>query len=87
MKIKYIALSISTLCSCSLIAATDNITIDIEQRFTQLEQRLINAERRANDAEAQIQVLQQQQTTTKESTSATNRNTIKPEPPRPNQQS
>ncbi|HGY7536042.1 TPA: carbohydrate porin, partial [Escherichia coli] len=78
MKIKYIALSISTLCSCSLIAATDNITIDIEQRFTQLEQRLINAERRANDAEAQIQVLQQQQTTTKESTSATNRNTIKP---------
>ncbi|MCW8111940.1 carbohydrate porin [Yersinia intermedia] len=70
MKVKYIVLAIGAVFSPGLLAATNNTPIDINQRFALMEQRLIYAEQRATDAEAQIKELKQQQTITAKNASA-----------------
>ncbi|WEJ91751.1 MAG: carbohydrate porin [Klebsiella huaxiensis] len=62
MKIKYMALAISAIMSSGVMAAKNSPSEDINKRLAQLEQRLMTAEQRAADAEAQIQTLKQQQT-------------------------
>ncbi|PXW44801.1 raffinose porin [Klebsiella oxytoca] len=62
MKIKYMALAISAIMSSGVMAAKNSPSEDINKRLAQLEQRLITAEQRAAEAEAQIQTLKQQQT-------------------------
>lgn len=62
MKIKYMALAISAIMSSGVMAAKYSPSEDINKRLAQLEQRLMTAEQRAADAEAQIQTLKQQQT-------------------------
>lgn len=64
MKIKYMALAISAIMSSGVMAAKNSPSEDINKRLAQLEQRLMTAEQRAADAEAQIQTLKQQQTVT-----------------------
>jgi len=68
MKIKYVAQAIGTLFSSGLIAAQNYASFDINQRLIQLEQRLIIAERRAKEAETEIQALKQQQLVNAQST-------------------
>ncbi|WP_411900483.1 carbohydrate porin, partial [Salmonella enterica] len=58
MMTKYLALIIGACFSHNLWPA-NNITI--EQRLAELEQRVVNAEKRASDADAQIRSLKQQQ--------------------------
>ena len=61
MRVKYLALIVSALCSTGVMAAKNNVSL--EDKLAQLEARLESAESRATNAEAQIQALQQQQTT------------------------
>lgn len=62
MRVKPIALAMSALCMPGAFAA--NTPLTLEQKLANLEARLENAENRAAQAEAQIKVLQQQQTVT-----------------------
>ncbi|HAB5395076.1 TPA_asm: porin [Salmonella enterica subsp. enterica serovar Mbandaka] len=78
MKIKIVALAIGALFSSGLMAAQTNSFVNIEQRLALLEQRLINAERRASDAEAQIQRLRQQQRVTAPATPAVKAESAEP---------
>lgn len=78
MKIKYVALAISTLFSSGLIAAQNYTSVDINQRLIQLEQRLISAERRAKEAETEIQALKQQQFVSSQSTPTVKVDSAKP---------
>ncbi|AKL12291.1 TPA: porin [Kluyvera intermedia] len=66
MNIKYVALSLGTLFSSGLTAAQIPTSDDINQRFTQLEQRLINAERQAKEAQDEIKALKQQKLVTQQ---------------------
>jgi len=61
MKMKYIALLVSALCTTGTLAAKN--TPGLEEKLAQLEARLESAENRATRAEAQIQALQKQQQT------------------------
>lgn len=60
MRIKFIALAVSTLCFGGAYAAHN--TPSLEDKLAQLEARLEKAENRAEKAEAQIEQLQQHQT-------------------------